>query len=278
MGNAMNSKEESNDYGKPPVKKPVVKPVVEREVPLDPTFKKNLIEYLGGKKKFKNPSDKKVFLYHLFDEKPWLEINTPYDEFGNTALMVAIDKNYNDVIGLILHDKMSLKNELYPDKSPVDVTIKNLNNQTALMFASMKNDKVLAKKIFKLIPADKLKENLDDQDVNGNTALMLFVKNGVDSIPKEAIFLSIKDFINAGANINLKNNEGQTALDIAIQNNKPKFQEFLRAVSAPPQADGGCWSSKSYKSKRKGKKMDGSKKRSGKNRKSGNKKKSKKRN
>ena len=276
MGNAMNSKEESNDYGKPvkkPVKKQVVKPVVEREVPIDPRFKKNLIEYLGGMN-FKNPSDKKVYLKHLFDEKPWLEINTPYDEFGNTALMVAINKGKSDVIGYILHDHMFV-NQFSPDRSPVDVTIKNNNNQTALMLALIKNETVLAKKIFKLIPVDKLKEYLDTQDVDENTALMLFVKNCIDSRGLENTFFNINDLINARVNMNLKNKQGQTALDIAIQNNKPKFQEILRAVSAPPQADGGCWSSKSYKSKRKGKKMDGRNKKSG-NRKKSSRKKSRK--
>jgi len=264
MGNTLNSKEESNDDGVKP--KPVVKPVVARVVPLDPQFKKNLIEYLGGKK-FKNPSDKKVFLKHLFDQKPWLEINTPYDEFGNTALMVAIDKSNSDVIGYILHDKMYV-GDFAIDKSPVDVTIKNKNNQTALMFALIKNDKVLAKKILKLIPADKLKENLDVQDVDGNTALMMLIQHCDEFTPRglENMFLNINDFVNAGADMNLKNKKEQTALDIAIQNNKPKFQEFLRAVSAPPQADGGRWSSKSYKSKRKVKKMNSNKKRSGKKR------------
>jgi hypothetical protein len=150
------------------------------------------------------------------------------------------------------------------------------------MFAFMKNDSTLARKIVNRIPADKLKENLDVQDADGNTALMFFVQHCGEFIPREYqdIYFLLDDFIKEGANVNLKNKNGQTALDIAIQYKKPKFEEKLRSVSAPAQAqaaDGGCWSSKSYKSKRKMKKIDGNKKRSG-NKRSGYKKKSKKRN
>jgi ankyrin repeat protein len=145
------------------------------------------------------------------------------------------------------------------------------------MFAFMKNDSTLARKIVDRIPADKLKENLDVQDADGNTALMFFVQHCGEFIPREYqdIYFLLDDFINEGANVNLKNKNGQTALDIAIQYKKPKFEEKLRSVSAPPQAQAADGSSKSYKSKRKMKKMDGNKKRSG-NKRSANKKKSKK--
>ena len=250
-----------------------VKPVEERVVPIDPRFKKNLIEYLNGKK-FNNPSDKKVFLKHLFEEKPWLEINTAYDKFGNTALMVALQKKNSDVVDYILHDKIKV-GDFTPDRSPVDVTIKNINNQNALMFALMNGDTPIAKKILKLIPVEKLKETLDFQDNDGNTALMMYVRYHFSDLnftyfEKETDDL-IYDFINAGADLNLKNKNEQTALDIAIELERKKFQEILRNNSVPPQADGGCWSSKSYKSKRKGKKMDGRNKRSGNRKKSGKK-------
>lgn len=251
MGNTMNSKEESNGDG-----------VVKLVPP-----KTELKALLGGKK-YKDKSTKKVTLDHLFVDKEKLQLDSPYDELENTALMLALKTLNSDVINYILHDR---------NKSSIDVTKKNIYNQNALMFAIMKNDTVLAKKIFNLIPVDKLKETINLQDNDGNTALMFFIKHCGEFTPSgfENTYFNIYDFINAGADLNLKNNNGQTALDIAIQKNKLKFQEILRGVSAPPQADGGCWSSKSYKSKRKGKKMDGRNKRSG-NRKKSSKKKSRK--
>ena len=247
MGNTMNSKEESNGDG----------------VKLVPP-KTELKALLGGKQ-YKDKSTKKVTLDHLFVDKEKLQLDSSYDNLGNTALMLALKTLNFDVINYILHDRI---------KSSIDVTKKNIYNQNALMFAIMKNDTVSAKKIFNLIPVDKLKETINLQDNDGNTALMFFIKHCGEFTPSgyENTYFNINDFINAGADMNLKNKDGQTALDIAIELKRPKFQEILRGVSAPPQADGECWSSKSYKSKRKGKKMDGRNKRSGNRKKSGKKK------
>lgn len=262
MGNTMNVGDSNDNGGKP--------------VQVDPRFKKELKLYLGGKK-YKDRSTKTVTLKHLFEEKEKLQLDTPYDDDGNTALMLALKTQESDVIMYILHNTIKVGTAI--DRSPVDVTKINKNNQNALMFALMNDDRPVAKQIFNRIPQDKLKETLNLQDVNGNTALMMYVQYRYGDLffsyfEKETDDL-IYDFINAGADLNLKNKEGKTALDIAIEKNIPKFQEILRNNSAPPQTDGECWSAKSHKSKRKGKKMDGRKKKSG-NRKKSSKNKSRK--
>jgi hypothetical protein len=53
----------------------------------------------------------------------------------------------------------------------------------------------------------ELGANINLQDINGDTALIIAVRNGSLDI--------VYDLIDAGADPNLKNNDGKTALDIA---------------------------------------------------------------
>jgi len=87
------------------------------------------------------------------------------------------------------------------------------NNQTALHKATLAGNSDLA---FMLM---ELEVNLDAQDKNLDTALMIAVK-------KNNFFL-VQDLVNANSNLDLKNSSGKTALDIAKHLNRIEIAKLL---------------------------------------------------
>ena len=66
--------------------------------------------------------------------------------------------------------------------------------------------------------------NIDAQDDNGLTPLMCATRNGHLNV--------VQYLIKEGANPNIKNNEGKTALDLAEENRHEEVAEFLRNAGA----------------------------------------------
>ena len=137
-----------------------------------------------------------------------LNLDKPYDTEGNTALMLAIINNSNSGICEFIMQQ------------GVDLTAQNNRKQTALTlsieYLKKKNKKTgnyredLIQKIIDNLP-DKEK-NLNIQDENGNTALMLSLMYMNDN------YTLVKSLLDSGANVNLQNNNGQTALHLAAAN------------------------------------------------------------
>lgn len=112
-------------------------------------------------------------------------------------------------------------------KHDADVNAVNKENQTALMFASKRLDKVLANMLL-------TKRALSDtQDSHGNTALI----NAVDMADREpgAIEEIVQLFITAGADLNKQNNRGTSAF-IAVARNGYRGA-FLRLLIAGAKTD-----------------------------------------
>lgn len=188
--------------------------------------------------------------------KNGIDINK-IDKDGNTALIFGSKYGHLDVVKLLLKEdaNQSIKNndgmtalmlaktediqQLLRKKTLKSkskglkkvVVIKKLsrkmrggNGMTPLMIAATKTN---LEEIKKLIEDGNV--NIDDQDDKGMTALM-------HAISSEICFDCIEYLINKGANRTIKNNNGKTALDIAIEG-RHKLTKFLLTMYDKPNEE-----------------------------------------
>lgn len=139
------------------------------------------------------------------------------DRDGNTALIKATQLGKLNIVRILLEHR-------------ANPNIKGENGKTALMEGWRSSD------IQDLLL--KYNTDLDLQDNEGNTALLLFVKRNY-AIPHVAVRINDEEqqirpqrvkFLDYFPNCSLKNNEGKTALDIARQNNNTELIEQLSNV------------------------------------------------
>ena len=108
---------------------------------------------------------------------------TLYNANGDTALMLAAEKGYDDIVNALLES----------DKE-VDINHRNVQSKTALMLAA---EKGYVNIVQKLLQSPGI--NVGMTDLHGNTALMLAAKNGRTEVVQA--FLN-SDIGNTAQNIN----------------------------------------------------------------------------
>jgi len=188
------------------------------------------------------------------------------DEHGQTALMVAADEGHVDTVKLLLQHKASpdLQNRLGGTalmlacfkghlevitellKAGADVNTKSNDGYTALMQATFKSDKTAVQIINLLLDQ---KADINAQDINGYTALMraVFFPTPLPPVPpsfrgtevegvKEILRLQeenqlmiVKTLVTRGADLDLKDKRGRTALGLAQMYRHTRILAFLRS-------------------------------------------------
>jgi uncharacterized protein len=156
------------------------------------------------------------------------------DENGNPLLVLAIKERSSRVIALLLASK------------GIDVDLSNKLGETPLMMASINGDLALVEKLVlkhraqldhiswtplhyassmgHLEVAQFLIANgalVDSLNLGGTTPLMMAVQSGNEYL--------VKFLLDKGANLQLRNNLGLSAIDIADIYNKPAMSEGLRS-------------------------------------------------
>ena len=188
------------------------------------------------------------------------------DEHGQTALMVAADEGHVDTVKLLLQHKASpdLQNRLGGTalmlacfkghlevvtellKAGADVNTKSNDGYTALMQATFKSDKTAVQIINLLL---NQKADINAQDINGYTALMraVYFPSPLPPLPpsfrgtevqgvKERLRLQeenqlmiVKTLVTRGADLDLKDKRGRTALGLAQMYRHTQISAFLRS-------------------------------------------------
>ena len=123
------------------------------------------------------------------------------NEYGDTALMIAIDKNNTEICKLLIENRALLN-------------IQNEDGDTALMIA-IQNDST---EICKLLIEKKALLNI--QDEYGDTALMIAIK-------KNKNIEICKLLIDNGALLDIQDKYGNTGLMIAIKKNNIELSKIL---------------------------------------------------
>ncbi len=129
------------------------------------------------------------------------------NDFGENALNNAISRNNIEIIKLLLS-----KN--------TEVDKKNRSGTTALMEAALFgfNESI---EVLLLNKAE-----INNQDFSGNTPLLYAIKSEYPS------FSTIELLINSGADINIENKEGHTALALAYLKNQKEIYDYLKSKGA----------------------------------------------
>ena len=88
------------------------------------------------------------------------------DEDGNTALLFAAEQGYEDILDLLL-------------QAGADPNLSDFKQRTPLISAAYKGKINIVKNLLQI---DTVKENINNQDINGNTALIFSAKRGYEDI------------------------------------------------------------------------------------------------
>lgn len=140
------------------------------------------------------------------------------DNNGKTALMYAVDEHKEELVDLLIKNK-------------ANVNAKDNEGKTALMYAcyDFREYPVLNPNIVKsLIRAGA---NINEVN-NGNTALLLAIYTYISGAVyneedfNDRTFETIRLLINNGANVNIRNKEGETPL--SLSKGFPKLTKLLR--------------------------------------------------
>jgi ankyrin repeat protein len=116
---------------------------------------------------------------------------------GETPLFFACFTGYLDVVKLLVENGAT-------------INVKNNDEETPLIYAVKKGD-------YSIVNYLVSKEaSLDDKDKNGNTALMLACIIGRKAPNREDYIKCASILIDNGANVNVQNEDGNTALSYAI--------------------------------------------------------------
>ncbi|AZL15206.1 ankyrin repeat domain-containing protein [Rickettsiales endosymbiont of Stachyamoeba lipophora] len=178
------------------------------------------------------------------------------DNFGNTALHYAAQEGYIETVKILLNkgtnpnitnkegrtalDQTITNNNSTPEniklveillEQGADPTIANKYKYTAVSKANDYKKDGFLEPLLKHMASNHQKNINQALDPFGNTALHLAAKNG--------LLDSIKSLVVAGAQPNITNNEGRTALDLTITNNDStpkniKLVEILLEHGADP--------------------------------------------
>jgi len=127
------------------------------------------------------------------------------DRYGNTLLMEAIKKNDSEIVKLLINNGANVN---INDSNGISAfNLAALRNRREILNELLKNDCVLVNQL----------------DLNGNTPLISLLK------PKRSQYLVdiIEKLIKRGADINLKDHSGNTALTYAIQNKNLEVIKLL---------------------------------------------------
>lgn len=179
---------------------------------------------------------------NLNNIKLLLESDADINETGQlelSPLMLAIIKNHNEIASYLIEKganldykskktqqsalSLAVENNNYEltklliDKG-ANQNIKDSNKNTPLIQAAKNNNLPIAQLLL-----NKNKTSLNSKDYEGNTALMYAAKNG----NLELVNLLIKK----GAEINILNNSGESAKDLAQNNGFNKIAELLEELA-----------------------------------------------
>jgi len=148
------------------------------------------------KKQIENPKYKycvlsALILNHFKKAKKLIEenadINAQHHKTGYTALTYALDRQYLDIVELLMEQKN------------IDVNPVTHNKNSALILAIKNKNKDIIKKIIDLKP------NIDVQNSFGKTAIMLAIEENVP-------YKLIKKMIKSSKNLELRDNNDNTLL------------------------------------------------------------------
>jgi len=132
------------------------------------------------------------------------------DKYGQTILMVASDEKHLEVVKALLEK--------------ADPNIQNEDGWTALMLASEWGNLEIVRELLK----KKYGVKLDITNKKGQTALMLLSADGYYEV--------VKYFLERGADPNIQDENGMSAIKLAISKKHPKVLiELLNIVSVTPE-------------------------------------------
>jgi ankyrin repeat protein len=192
-----------------------------------------------------------------------IEINVT-DEYGQTALMLAADQGHVDTAKIILQHgaRLNLQNkrggtalmfasfnghlEIVTEllKAGADVNIKSKNGATALMQAAIMQNQTAVQIINILLDQ---KAEINAQDEEGYTALMRAVdfppppprppfggakeQKEYDNFKgqEEIRLMVVKTLVKRGADLDLRDQRGRTALELAQMNHQTRISEILKS-------------------------------------------------
>ena len=146
-----------------------------------------------------------------------LNINTPVDDDGNTLLILACKSGRSGG-----YNKYTKKGEMISGtlKHNPDINLKNRFGETALMHACARDFEIMEQVQLTLLEQGA---NVAAADKNGDTALHYAARNG-DRNGAKTLCDMLLEF---GAVANVVNNAGQTALDIATENENEPLVKLL---------------------------------------------------
>ncbi|KAG4090289.1 ankyrin [Neocallimastix lanati (nom. inval.)] len=138
----------------------------------------------------------------LLENKASLE---EVDDNGNTPLFQAIKKKNYEIFDLLIH------------QYPIDITKRNKNDKTPLMYAIFHGEKKFDPFAIELKRIEKI-EKIDDQ---GNMLLLKLVKNSNSDIRM------IENLLSSGANVNYCDDDNKTPLIYAVENEDIELVKLL---------------------------------------------------
>ena len=142
------------------------------------------------------------------------------DANGYTALMAAANNGHADIVDYLLQTRITIQDGDSYLK-PANVNAQDYDGNTALMLA-ITSDNDTRMVVDTLVRNDRTTINI--QNRAGDTALMLAVQTGNGEL--------VELLIKSGASQRIKNDAGETAFMIAVQTGSVKLLEFLIRAGA----------------------------------------------
>ena len=161
------------------------------------------------------------------------------DMYGDTVLHVATMSNAPaNVLELLVKNRASVNERNKQGVTPIEIAIEQEHSEQVDFFAkhnadifaeNMEGDSPLSKALSRPTP-DMLKmlvtsENINSKDSSGNTALHV-------AIQKDALFDYIKYLVDAGADVNARNKNGDSVLFMTVKKNRKDVGDLLLEKNA----------------------------------------------
>ena len=142
------------------------------------------------------------------------------DRDGRTALMLAVDRPPSYLIigdnDTELHNTTRVQSLI---KGEADLSLQDYKSRNALMIAIKRNQPIA---ILKLLTENMSVSTLNQVNKEGQTSLMLAASNSDDDFG-----LSVKCLVEAGADVNVLDRAGRTALMYALEKGHTESVKFL---------------------------------------------------